>query len=610
MKRTITKVLIMLLSNIMIFAADNDTNDTGNATINNNNNTNSGIPIKLTFANSSQFRFDMDELVPGLENKLDLSINITPFITTKEVGKNDPLSGYVKIEDLTLKAKGRNDAPIQFHVENIIAQINMYDFYLKLESMTDFNFNQESLFSFAPMSKISSKYYGFPSNDDATRRTILARSTAKKIGTLQFGYNLPSQLEVILSIGATGTGNRNNTKNNDDSDEDKKKKDEAPYNNTYKGMLYGTQVTWTPIKNELTQYNSNVIVETPLEINFGISGAIGNSTFNNSSITYGLKDESIINSDLVSPTLSNASIITSIGLLYKIGLTKINDKNAYLVLKAGSDFGIDPFASDFSILGHISKKANTNNNQFDPTTNALNFNKQQSTNFAFSMGAGIGLAWNTDDGEKESWSISGKKSYNKRIFGSQDKKSGIGLGITYGKNLYKPKSTNTLLQDIATKSFQTFNAELSTYEDGKKGIIPGLGWIASIGIYDLLREKPKSDNIIAVFKQSTATTTNTNAATTNSNTPFIGATQLGAALYIDYAIPLESISSKTYITPYMGTHILQSLYEPNHNLYLKAGIEFENLIKLTKITIGWDSNNILSSQDQKGSVFITVKIAI
>ncbi|ACH93541.1 integrin-binding adhesin P66 family protein [Borrelia duttonii] len=611
MTKTIICLLVIILSHIMAFAEDNETDTNGNNSNNTNtsNNTpelnqNLKLPITLTFDNSSQFRFDMDELVPGLENKTNVGIKITPYINTKEVGNNDPLSAYVKVESLCLNASGKSNTPIKFSVGNITAQINMYDFYLKMESMTDFNFNQESLFSFAPISKIQSQYYGFPNKENATTRTILSRSTAKKIGTLQFGYKLPSQLELILSIGATGTGNRNNKKNDKDSEEDKKNKEAIPYNDTYKGILYGTQVKWKPIQNNLTQYNSNISVKNPLELNFGISGAIGNSTFNNSSITYGLKDTSVTDSDLVNPTLSNASIITSIGVSYKLGLTKINNKNTYLLLNAGSDLGIDPFASDFSILGHISRKANTDEKkQFDPVSNKLQFDTKRTPNFEFSVGTGIGLAWNTNEGEEESWEISGSKSYNKRIFGAQDKKSGIGFGINYGKSLYRPTSSNTLIQKIAQKSFQTLNAELSTYEDNKKGIIPGLGWIASIGIYDLLRDKPKSDDIIAALTPNTTTTNKTNIE-------FASATQLGGALYLDYAIPLKSMSPNTYIIPYVGAHMLGTLNFPKNTLYLKAGLELENLIKLTNIVIGWDSNNILASKDQNGSVFILFKISI
>ncbi|UPA16453.1 integrin-binding adhesin P66 family protein [Borrelia coriaceae] len=556
--------------------------------------TNSWSP-KLTFSNSSEFRFDMDELVPGLENKSEIEIKFTPYETKKEIGTNDPFSAQITIENLSLKANNKEDTMLKFNVENIIAKINMYDFYLKMESMTNFDFNEESLFSFAPMTSIESEYYGFPSNNSVTSRTILARSTAKKIGTLQLGYTLP-QLELILSIGATGTGNRNHAANEDTEN--------TPYNNTYTGILYGTQVKWTPIKNEIEQYNPNVIVETPFELNFGLSGAIGNSTFNHSSITYGLNDKSVVDSALVSPTLSNASIMTSIGFTYKIGLTKINNRNTYLLLQAGSDLGIDPFASDFSILGHISKKANTNkDNKFSPTDNRLKFDTKRNFNFAFSIGTGIGLAWNTDEGEKESWSINGDDSYSTKIFGTTSKKSGIGFGINYGQNLYKPTSSNELIQQIAAKSFKTLNAEISTYEDNKKGIIPGLGWIASIGVYELLKERPQSDNII------TALTPSTNSNGNNTQTvSFAQAAKIGGALYIDYAIPLESISEDTHIIPYVGTHILGSLKGSDKSVYIKTGLELDNLIKLTKISLGWDSNNILANKDKTGSVFLQFQI--
>ncbi|WP_421622628.1 integrin-binding adhesin P66 family protein [Borrelia sp. MN22-0132] len=590
MNKTILLCIFMfLLTTVTVFADDIDKDISMS----------SPWSPKLTFENSSEFRFDIDESIPGLENKSQLGIKFVPYETHNEIGKHDPFSAYIKVEDLVLKAKGKKDAILKLDVGSITTQINIYDFYLKIESMTDFDFNQESLFSFAPMTSIQSKYYGFPSDDCATRRTILARSTAKTIGTLQFGYTFP-QLELVLAIGATGTGNRNYKKNANDSEEDKKKKDETPYNNTYQGILYGTKVKWTPMKNELEQYSSDVIAKIPFELHFGLSGAIGNATFNHSSITYGLKDKSVVGSDLVSPTLSNASIMASIGFTYKLGLTKINDKNTYLLIQTGSDVGIDPFASDFSILGHISKKANTDKtNQFNPTGNKLQFDNKRSTNFAFSVGTGIGLAWNTDDGEQESWSIKGDNSYNTRIFGKQDKKSGIGLGITYGKNLYKPTSSNKIIQNIAAKSFQTFNAEISTYEDNIKGIIPGLGWIASLGIYDLLKEQPQSNDII------TTLTPNTNTTTNNTQTvAFTEATKLGGALYINYAIPVESISPTTHIIPYVGTYILGSLKGSDKSIYLKAGIELDNLIKLTKISLGWDSNNLFATKDQMGSVFL------
>lgn len=117
-------------------------------------------------------------------------------------------------------------------------------------------------------------------------------------------------------------------------------------------------------KNLLDQNEDtkSVIAETPFELNFGLSGAYGNETFNNSSITYSLKDKSVVGNDLLSPTLSNSAILASFGAKYKLGLTKINDKNTYLILQMGTDFGIDPFASDFSIFGHISKAANFKRN--------------------------------------------------------------------------------------------------------------------------------------------------------------------------------------------------------------------------------------------------------
>ena len=80
-------------------------------------------------------------------------------------------------------------------------------------------------------------------------------------------------------------------------------------------------------------------------------------------------------------------------------------------------------------------------------------------------------------------------------------------------------------------------------------------------------------------------------------------------MYVDYAIPLESISPKTYITPYVGTHILGSLKGSDKKLYVKAGLELEKIIKFTTITLGWDSNNILAKQDKMGSAFLAFKVA-
>lgn len=300
------------------------------------------------FENTSEFRLDMDELVPGFENKSKITIKLKPFEANPELGKDDPFSAYIKVEDLALKAEGKKGDQFKIDVGDITAQINMYDFFIKISTMTDFDFNKESLFSFAPMTGFKSTYYGFPSNDRAVRGTILARGTSKNIGTIQLGYKLP-KLDLTFAIGGTGTGNRNQENDKD-----------TPYNKTYQGILYGIQATWKPIKNLLDQNEDtkSVIAETPFELNFGLSGAYGNETFNNSSITYSLKDKSVVGNDLLSPTLSNSAILASFGAKYKLGLTKINDKNTYLILQMGTDFGIDPFASDFSVFGHISKAAN------------------------------------------------------------------------------------------------------------------------------------------------------------------------------------------------------------------------------------------------------------
>ncbi|QFP41759.1 hypothetical protein F9Y90_01260 [Borrelia miyamotoi] len=600
MNKVILYFLIMTLSTAIVFAEDTDD-------INNEIKANQWTH-KITFENKSEFRFDIDELTPGLQNQSQIGIKFQSPEKNKEIGKDDPFSAYIKIENVGFKAQGAKDAILKIDLGKIIANIKIYDFHLKMESMTNFDFTQESLFSFAPITSIQSKYYGFPSKDRAIGQKIFSKSKVKRTGTLQFGYNLPPQIEFLIAIGAIGTGNRNHQKNNDDSEEDKKKKKETPYNGTYKGIIYGTQLKWKPIQNILEQNSPNVIVETPFELNFGLSGGIGNSTFNHSSSAYTVENTAITNSDLVSPTLSNASIIASIGLVYKIGLTKINDKNTYLILKTGYDLGIDPFASDFSIFGHISKKANTNKDTklLNPKSNNLNFNTNKTTNFAFSTGVGIGFAWNKDEGEKESWAISGSNSYSKKIFGEQDKKSGVGIGISYGQNLHNTQSSQIpLLKKISEKSFKTLNAELSTYEDNKKGLIPGLGWIASIGAYDLLKEYPESDNII----NSLDTNLHDNNTNNSKAASFYKSTKIGGALYIDYAIPVESISKNAYITPYVGTHFLGSTENSTRSIYVKTGLELNNLIKLTTISLGWDSNNLLLQKDQKGSVFLQFKIA-
>ncbi|BCR22017.1 integrin-binding adhesin P66 family protein [Borrelia sp. HM] len=597
MNQVILLFLIMTLSTAIVFADESTDNKIAA----------NQLTHKITFENSVEFRFDMDELTPGLQNQSNIGIKFQPSNKIKEIGKNDPFSAYIKVENLGFKAQGSKDATLKLDLGDIIAKIKIYDFHIKMESSTNFNFNQESLFSFAPMTEIDSTYYGFPSDDRTTGKKILSKISDKKTGVVQFGYKLPPKIEFLIAIGAIGTGNRNHKITNDDSAEEKKKKEATPYNDTYQGILYGTQFKWKPIQNILEQNSSNVVVETPFELNFGISGAIGNSTFNNSSSAYTVQDKADINSDLVTPTLSNASIVASIGLLYKIGLTKINDKNSYLIFKTGYDLGIDPFASDFSILGHISKKANIDQNTklLDPKLNVLQLNKSRSTNFAFSAGAGIGFAWNTEEGEKESWAIKGRDSYNTRIFGEQDKKSGIGIGISYGQNLYNynPSSSNTLINQLSKKAFKTLNAELSTYEDNKDGLISGLGWIASIGVYDLLKEYPEASDIIETIKTSNNNKSNEKAISFSKSAKF------GGALYLDYAIPLESISNNTYITPYLGAHFLGSPNDLTKSMYVKTGLELNNLIKMTKISLGWDSNNLFSKTDQKGSVFLQLKVS-
>ncbi|WNY69721.1 integrin-binding adhesin P66 [Borreliella andersonii] len=574
------------------------------------------------FENTSEFRLDMDELVPGFENKSKITIKLKPFEANPELGKDDPFSAYIKVEDLALKAEGKKDAQFKIDVGDITAQINMYDFFIKISTMTDFDFNKESLFSFAPMTGFKSTYYGFPSNDRIVRGTILARGTSKKIGTIQMGYKFP-KLDLTFAIGGTGTGNRNQEKDKD-----------TPYNKTYQGILYGIQATWKPIKNLLDQNEDpkSVIAETPFELNFGLSGAYGNDTFNNSSITYSLKDKSVIGNDLLSPTLSNSAILASFGAQYKLGLTKINDKNTYLILQMGTDFGIDPFASDFSVFGHISKAANFKKetssdpnkkpeNIFDPNGNALNFSKNTELGIAFSTGASIGFAWNKDAGEKESWEIKGSDSYSTTLFGEQDKKSGVALGISYGQNLYRSKDTEKRLKTISENAFQSLNVEISSYEDNKKGIINGLGWITSIGLYDILRQKsienyPTTISSTNSNNQAGQSSTSTNA--TVPNLTFEDAMKLGLALYLDYAIPITSISTEAYVVPYIGAYILgpsNKLSSDATKIYLKTGLSLEKLIRFTTISLGWDSNNIIELANKNtnnaaiGSAFLQFKIA-
>lgn len=574
------------------------------------------------FENTSEFRFDMDELVPGFENKSKITIKLKPFETNPELGKDDPFSAYIKVEDLALKAEGKKDAQFKIDVGDITAQINIYDFFIKISTMTDFDFNKESLFSFAPMTGFKSTYYGFPSNDRAVRGTILARGTSKNIGTIQLGYKLP-QIDLTFAIGGTGTGNRNQENDKD-----------TPYNKTYQGILYGIQATWKPIKNILDQNEDtqSVIAETPFELNFGLSGAYGNETFNNSSITYSLKDKSLIGNDLLSPTLSNSAILASFGAQYKLGLTKINNKNTYLILQMGTDFGIDPFASDFSVFGHISKAANLKKgisldpskkaeDIFDPNGNALNFNKNTELGIAFSTGASIGLAWNKNDGEKESWKVKGSDSYSTRLFGEQDKKSGVALGISYGQNLYRSKDTEKRLKTISENAFQSLNVEISSYEDNKKGLMNGLGWITSIGLYDILRQKsvenyPTSTLSANENNQAGQSSTGTQAITPNLT--FEDAMKLGIALYLDYAIPIESISTEAYVVPYIGAYLLgpsNKISSDATKIYLKTGLSLEKLIRFTTISLGWDSNNIIELANKNannaaiGSAFLQFKIA-
>ncbi|QFI14707.1 integrin-binding adhesin P66 family protein [Borrelia sp. CA_690] len=610
------KLIIFLTTSVAIFAAD-ELKEKDVFKIN---------PWMPTFGfeNTSEFRLDMDELVPGFENKSKITIKLKPFEANPELGKDDPFSAFIKVEDLAFKAEGKKGDPFKIDVGDITAQINIYDFFIKISTMTDFDFNKESLFSFAPMTGFKSTYYGFPSNDRIVRGTILARGTSKNIGTIQLGYKLP-QLDLAFAIGGTGTGNRNQENDKD-----------TPYNKTYQGILYGIQATWKPIKNLLdTNADSeSVIAETPFELNFGLSGAYGNETFNNSSITYSLKDKSVVGNDLFSPTLSNSAILASFGAQYKLGLTKINNKNTYLVLQMGTDFGIDPFASDFSVFGHISKAANSKKETpsdpskkaediFDPKGNALNFSKNKELGIAFSTGASIGLAWNKDTGEKESWKVKGSDSYSTRLFGEQDKKSGVALGISYGQNIYRSKDTEKRLKTISENAFQSLNVEISSYEDNKKGLMNGLGWISSIGLYDILRQQSIENYLAAISSaneknQAEQSPSTSKKATTPPNLTFEDAMKLGVALYLDYAIPITSISTEAYVVPYIGAYLLGPTNKISSNatkIYLKTGLSLEKLIRFTTISLGWDSNNIIELANKNpnnaaiGSAFLQFKIA-
>ncbi|SCW27516.1 attachment protein P66 [Borreliella japonica] len=608
------KLIIFLTTSVAIFAAD-ELKEKDVFKIN------PWVPT-FGFENTSEFRLDIDELVPGFENKSKITIKLKPFEVNPELGKDDPFSAYIKVEDFALKAEGKKNDQFKIDVGDITAQINIYDFFIKISTMTDFDFNKESLFSFAPMTGFKSTYYGFPSNDRIVRGTILARGTSKNIGTIQMGYKLP-QLDLTFAIGGTGTGNRNQENDKD-----------TPYNKTYQGILYGIQATWKPIKNLLDQNEDtkSVVAETPFELSFGLSGAYGNETFNNSSITYSLKDKSVVDNDLFSPTLSNSAILASFGAQYKLGLTKINNKNTYLILQMGTDFGIDPFASDFSVFGHISKAANSKKgisldpskkaeDIFDPNGNALNFSKTKELGIAFSTGASIGFAWNKDEGEKESLKVKGADSYNKILFGEQDKKSGVALGISYGQNLYRSKDEEKKLKTISENAFQSLNIEISSYEDSKKGLMNGLGWITSIGLYDILRQKSAENYLTANSSTNTSNQAGqspTNTQTITPNLTFEDAMKLGIALYLDYAIPIASVSTEAYVVPYIGAYLLgpsNKISSDATKIYLKTGLSLEKLIRFTTISLGWDSNNIIELANKNannaaiGSAFLQFKVA-
>ncbi len=164
--------------------------------------------------------------------------------------------------------------------------------------------------------------------------------------------------------------------------------------------------------------------------------------------------------------------------------------------------------------------------------------------------------------------------------------------------------------------------KISSYEDNKKGLMNGIGWITSIGLYDILRQKsvenyPTVINSAAGANNQAGQSSESTQATT-PNLTFEDAMKLGIALYLDYAIPIESISTEAYVVPYIGAYLLGPFNKISSNatkIYLKTGLSLEKLIRFTTISLGWDSNNIIELANKNtnnaaiGSAFLQFKIA-
>lgn len=157
----------------------------------------------------------------------------------------------------------------------------------------------------------------------------------------------------------------------------------------------------------------------------------------------------------------------------------------------------------------------------------------------------------------------------------------------------------------------------------QKGLINGIGWITSIGLYDILRQKSVENYPTAI---NSATDANNQAGqkssgSTQATTPnltFEDAMKIGIALYLDYAIPIESISTEAYVVPYIGAYLLgpsNKISSDATKIYLKTGLSLEKLIRFTTISLGWDSNNIIELANKNtnnaalGSAFLQFKIA-
>ncbi len=110
----------------------------------------------------------------------------------------------------------------------------------------------------------------------------------------------------------------------------------------------------------------------------------------------------------------------------------------------------------------------------------------------------------------------------------------------------------------------------------------GLGWITSIGLYDILRQKsvenyPTSTLSANENNQAGQSSTGTQAITPNLT--FEDAMKLGIALYLDYAIPIESISTEAYVVPYIGAYLLgpsNKISSDATKIYLKQDLALKN----------------------------------